>query len=94
VIGAFLYPVLTINQETSFENKQLIKSRNWQIPVYLDKDEVYYKEHNIFFTPDIAVEDGSGKIITDDLKGSDFFFENVKVEDVVNEILDKVKINS
>ncbi|MBO9128117.1 DUF4190 domain-containing protein [Bacillus sp. 165] len=83
-----------IDQSTSYENKQLIKSRNWQIPVYLDKDEVYFKEHDIFFTPDISVEDGTGNIITDALNGDDFFFETVKAEDVVNEILDKVKINN
>ena len=82
-----------VNEETSFENKELIKSENWEVPIYLDKDAQYHESHDIFFTPDISVEFGTGEKITDSLSGEDFFFESVSADDVVNEILDKVELN-
>ena len=82
-----------IDPTTSYEEKQYMKNRNWDFPIYLDKDNQYYKKHSIFFTPDISIQDGAGNIITE-LSGQDFFFESIETDDgMINEILDKVKIN-
>ena len=81
-----------ISEETSFKERELIESENWEFPIYLDKDAVYHESHDIFFTPDISVEFGTGEKITDSLSGEDFFFESVSADDVVNEILDKAEL--
>ena len=83
-----------ISASTKFKEKEQMRAKNWNIPIYIDKDEVYQKKNSIFFVPDISVQNGAGQIITDKIDGNALFFESISIEDVVNEILDKVKQNA
>ncbi|WP_170956637.1 DUF4190 domain-containing protein [Bacillus cereus] len=82
-----------ISENTSFKDKEAIRARNWEIPIYIDKDGAYKKKNSFFFVPDVKVKNGAGQVITDKVDGESLFLERIKIEDVVNEILDKVEQN-
>ncbi|WP_338449595.1 PASTA domain-containing protein [Niallia oryzisoli] len=80
-----------IDESTEFTVKEKLMAQGFDIPFYLNTDEAYNQIHDFFFTPDINVQNGAGEIITENLSGESFFFDEITVDDVVNEILDKAR---
>lgn len=80
-----------IHEETSLEEKNLMKTHLPDLPIYLDKDESFSKKHSIFFTPEITVEDGLGNTITN-ISGSSLFEDRIDSNDIIGEVIDKVNL--